>query len=250
MNNEKATETDVIVDKAIKGIVEKRQGIETTLIIRTDEALKVHEETAVDLAGILDTPARWLEKRQTKHDSLSAHIIVDREKMSIQLITEERDYFKNKVKGSLEFHPIFLKFGINSDKYISSFEMADLIKMNRYYFESKSDAMQLVSTLKNFKAKVDSDIEKANDNKGNVKAILQQTVTSNMPDSFKMKLPIFKGQKAITIEVEVYIRADDFACTLISPEANEETETLRDIAINEQIDNIKKLTPEIVIIEK
>ena len=241
---------DTAVNKVIENISDELNGSVRTIVIREDRALVIHEEKAIEISGTLDSPVRWLEKRLTDIEPLSAHVLVDRDSMSVQLITEERNNFSNSITGTLEVHPVFKKFGINAGSYITPAAMADKIKMNRSFFESKSEAMALVSILKNFKAKIDADIEKSDDNKGNRKVLVQQMVSSNIPDSFKMVLPIFKGQKPKTIEVEVYIEADEFTCTLISPEANEEMEHLRDTAIDEVISKISQLNPGIVIIEQ
>lgn len=245
---EDKSKKEIAVETAISAAVSGKS--EVLLVIREDSALIIHKEIATSIVGILDSPSRWLSKRNEKHDPLSTHVLVDREKMTIELVTEERDHFRNSIIGRLEYHPAFIKFGINAGSYITTHEMADKIKMNRSFFESKSEAMALVSTLKGFKAKVDTEIEKKNDNRGNIKALVQQTVSSNLPESFKMVLPIFKGQGKKTIEVEVYIEADEFKCTLISPEANEEMEILRDSAINKVLEDISIIDSSIVIIEK
>lgn len=244
------TKKDTAVNKVIENISDELNGSVRTIVIREDDALVVHEEKAINVSGTLDSPVRWLDKRLTDIEPLSAHVLVDRDAMSVQLITEERNHFSNSITGRLEFHPAFKKFGINAGEYITPAAMADKIKMNRSFFESKSEAMALVSILKNFKAKIDAEIEKSDDNKGNRKVLVQQTVSSNLPASFKMVLPIFKGEKPKTIEVEVYIEADEFTCTLISPEANEEMEHLRDTAINLVIEQIFAVNQDIVIIEK
>lgn len=212
--------------------------------------LSLHEETPVKLKGILDSPARWVEARQSLLAGLACYVVLNREKMTIDLVTEERSHFKNIITGVLEFHPVFLKFGINSGSYITPAQMADKIKMNRAFFESKTDAMNLVALLKDFKATIQGQVEKMNDNRGNVREVRQQAVTSNLPGSFNMKLPIFKGEKAKVFEVEVYIEAEDLTCTLISPEANEEMELLRDTAIEAVTARILKVNPAIVIIEQ
>lgn len=246
MKNIKSKET--AIRQNVENIVDDKSI--HTLVIREDAAIIVHEKSLVDISGILDTPARWLEKRMPLHLPLEANVIVDREEMTIALTTEERDHFATHIKGSLEYHPIFIKFGINDGSYITPAQMADKIKMNRSFFENKTVAMSLVSQLKNFKAKVDMDIEKSNDNRGNRTELLQQTVTSNMPESFKMSLPIFKGEAKKTFEVEVYIEATTLECTLISPEANEEMEYLRDNAIEAVLARIKTVDDNIVILEK
>lgn len=213
--------------------------------------LQLRDETPVELVGVLDTPARWLEARGTELvNGLKAYVMVDREALQITLVTEERNYFKNKITGTLTYHPAFVKFGINQEQYISALKMADKIKMNRAFFENKQVAMNLVTQLRDFKAEVERQIEKRDDKRGNYADVKIQTVNSNLPPSFKMVLPIFKGETPQQIEVEVYIEPENLTCTLVSPEANEEMERLRDEAINDVLDRIKAAIPTIVILEK
>jgi hypothetical protein len=220
------------------------------IVYREDKATIIHEETPVSLIGILDNPARWLEARQSLHLPLQAYVMVDREALSISLVTEERSDFKNSIIGELKLHPAFIFFGINKEEYITTQKMADKIKMNRLFFETKSDAMQLVTLLKDFKARVNKEVEKKNTNNGDYKVLFAQEVLHNLPPSFKMKIPIFKGQNPILMEVELYIEPEELKCCLISPEANEEKEHLRDTAIDAVLDRMKDALPGIVILEK
>jgi hypothetical protein len=246
-----------IINKIVLGADQKE------LVLREGKAVEIKEPLKVAINGVLDSPLKWLKKRICANNFMiisqfaqesevlmtHSHIIVDRDAMSIKLVIGENDHYQTTVTGKLEFHPAFLKFGINNGVYITSFEMADLIKMNRTFFENKDVAMALVSTLKNFKARVDKQIEASDDNRGNKMALLNQVVDSNLPAGFKMVLPIFKGQAKETIEVEVYIRASDLTCTLISPQANEIQEQLRDEEMSKVIKAIEELV-DIVIIEK
>lgn len=101
------------------------------------------------------------------------------------------------------------KFAINTGDYIGAFEMADMIKAYRSYFTSQADAMKLVNELRNFKAKIDKEIEASDDKRGNTKFLRSQIVESNLPKSFKLEIPIFKGQPKKTIEVEVEVNPDN-----------------------------------------
>lgn len=237
------------------------------LIIREGKAQEIKEPLKVTINGVLDSPLQWIKNRLLKIEGVATepcllselktqipiehcYIIVDREEMSIQLIIGENDHYQTSITGRLEFHPAYKRFGINSGEYLTPFEMADLIKMNRTFFENKDAAMNLVVTLKNFKAKIDKQIEASDDNRGNKRALIDQAVESNLPSSFKMVLPIFKGQNKEVLEVEVYIRASDLTCCLISAEANDITETLRNEAIEKVLADIKENVEGIVIIEK
>ncbi len=135
------------------------------LIIREGAALPLKEPKIIDINGILKNPLEWLKKRNSEIDGLQAHIIVNREKMSIVLVTEESNHYSKKVGGSLQLHPDFLKFGINSGEYVTAFDMAHFFKMNRSCFENQSEAMNLVATLQNFKAKVNKELENSDNNR-------------------------------------------------------------------------------------
>lgn len=218
-------------------------------IIRKGEAMPVKEPTPVNIKAQIDAPARWLEKRVTEIDQKKAHVGVDREKFFIILVTEETSAYSNTIKGQLELSEEMKRFGINNGEYISAFEMADLIKKNRSYFESTTVSMKLLSELRNFKAKVDKEIEASDDKRGNRRILAAQVVESNLPDSFKIEIPVFKGQPRRTIAVEVEVNPDNLSCTLVSPEANDIVQTERDSIMNEVLSRIETAAPEIVIIE-
>ena len=77
-------------------------------------------------------------------------------------------------------------------------------------------------------------------------------VNSNLPASFKVCIPIYKGAKAEEIEIEVIatVNGRDVALELISPDAASIVEEVRDRLINEQLKFIAELAPEIPIIEE
>ena len=152
------------------------------LIIRDGAALPLKEPKIIDINGILKNPLEWLKKRKTEIEGLQAHIIVNREKMSIVLVTEESNHYSKKVGGSLQLHPDFLKFGINSGEYVTAFDMAHFFKMNRSCFENQSEAMNLGATLQNFKAKVNKELENSDNNRGDRILLIEQTVKSNLPE--------------------------------------------------------------------
>lgn len=188
-----------------------------------------------------------------RHDCVNqktCHVLVDREAMAITLQCHEQDYYGTQVLGTLEFSEGFRRFGINGGEYRTHFELAELIKMNRSYFENKTTAMKLVTELQNFKAKVDKEVEQSDNNRGDRRMLISQAVKHNLPEAFTLILPIFKGIEPQTIEVEVYVNPSDLTCTLVSPEANDIVVSRRDSIIDSVIERIKAATPDIVIIEQ
>ncbi len=219
------------------------------VIIRKGEALPLKEPTPVRISGQIDSPARWLKKRVDTLNQKDANVTVDRENFCIQLTIDENNAYKDIITGKLELSEEMNKLGINSGEYIGSFDMAELIKKNRSYFESTTAAMQLVSELRNFKAKVDKEIEASDDKRGNTRFLRNQIVESNLPQSFKVEIPIFKGQPKKTIEVEVEINPDNLSCTLVSPEANDTVIKERDDIMDKTLAQIEETAPDVVIVE-
>lgn len=220
------------------------------LIIREGKALPLHEPVKVVLSGNIDSPANFLAARKDVTEVLEAHAIINREQMSITLQVAEKDHYGSKVSGKLVPHPAYEKFGVNSGRYETPSKLADLFKMNRSFFENQQQAMNLVTDLKNFTAKVNKEIEKHKDDRGNQRDLKAQVVTSNLPEKFNLKLPLFKGFDAEIIEVEVYINPDDLTCALFSPAANDRVNEVIDSIFDNQKAEMEKSLPGILFIEQ
>ena len=222
------------------------------LEVRQGQALEIKPPLCIEIFGVLDSPVQWLEKRLNKTFAQDgAHVIVDRDKKAISLVFNETNNYEHSiVNGRLTIHPVFEKFGINSGKYRTPLEMSELFKMNRSYFENTQTAMELVSLLKMFKAKVNKEVEQNIDlNRGDKKLIYNQVVDSNLPPTFNVEIPIFKGGPKYRLELETYFNPDDLTCTLVSPQANDIIEQITDEAIDSVLDRIKEITSELPIIE-
>ena len=115
--------------------------------------------------------------------------------------------------------------------------------------ESKAEAMGLISSLMNFKATVNREIEKKDDNRGNKKDLIEQVVQTSLPSGFSIHIPLFKGREVRKINLEILIDGDDFACTLFSPNIIEMIEEGFDKMIELEIQLIKESYPELVVIE-
>ena len=220
------------------------------LEIREGKALELQNPVANAYTGVIGSPKEFIKNRLGQFNHLNSIVIVNRDNLSIKLRIDEKNVFGDSVTGKLELSEKFKKFGINNGKYITAHELADLFKMNRTSFENKDVAMKLVADLQNFRAKVNAEIEKKNDNRANITELTKQTVNSNLPQNFKIKLEIFKGQDSSLVEVEIYIRPDDLCCTLVSAEANDIIETTRNQIIDAELEEIRTLAPAILIIEQ
>lgn len=220
------------------------------LIIREGAALPLREPQIVAISGVIDTPLLWLKKRVETIDQLHAHVVVSRDEMGVKLVVDESDFYKTTIVGKLELSKIFVDFGINSGRYKTPLELSEFIKMNRAYFDNREVAMNLVSVLRNFRAKIDKQVETEVDlNKGDRNLTRRMAVDSNVPKSFVLKIPVFKGSKPVELEIETYFNPDDLTCSLVSPQANEIMIDTRDMLIQNVIDGIADIAPRIAILE-
>lgn len=226
------------------------------LIVRAGEAEPVVPfRKPVEVKGNLNTPLKyllnppmWFTNGEDSPLEYSC-VKVNRDLGNIGLFVDEGSPWESRYFGSLNQHQLFLKFKINTGESFTAFELADLIKMNRSFFESNDKAMNLVSELRNFKAKVDKDLENFDDQRGNKRFLVSQAVDSNIPEAFKLNLPIFKGYDKVLFSVEIVINANDFSCTLISPEVMDYTNTHKNDLIDEQIKVISEIMPSLKIFE-
>ena len=225
------------------------------VIIREGAAPKVLDPKApvkMNVNGTINAPYEYLTKRIDCIKQKDCHIIVNREKITIELVVNESDeYTRGTIAGTLQFHPKFEEFGINAGKVWSPFDFAMFCKMNRAFFADKNANMSLVSACKNFTAKVNNQIERAIQENGNRTDNFAQVVNSNLPESFTLSIPIFKGGKKEDLVVETFAKIDgrNVAFVLLSPGAEETLEDLRDKEIDEQLNAIKAIAPDIAIFE-
>ena len=236
--------------RAIEKLTEMNIEDGKDIVIRFGDALPLQEPKYVSIHGTIDAPARWVEKRKDDIVSADAHVLVDRDRMTITLNIDENSAYMDQIVGTLTLSTEMQEFGINTGEYMSCFDMADRIKQLRTYFETQQEAMKLVTELRSFKAKIDKEMELSDDKRGNQKIMRAQKVESNLPKSFKVKMPIFKGTEERTFEVEVEINPNDLSCSLVSPEAHDFVVQQRDDQMNAVLDRIGDAAPNIVIIEQ
>lgn len=240
------------VAKALIEVANANNG-KVEVIFRQGNAIKQldpKDPLKVSISGVLDSPLKWLQKRITLIDQKASNIVVDREAFKMTLTVSETDHYQTVIVGQLTVDPVFKKFGINENVERDNFKLADFFKMHRSYFEDSSVANSLVYDLKNFVAKIDAAVESSNNNKGSKSSLRRQTVESNLPDKFRLNLPVIKGYPKKAFEVEVYVDADTFGCTLISPDAAEIFQNITDVAFEDVLNEIRSIAPDLVIIEK
>ena len=230
------------------------------LIIRevdtvVEDKLPVLEPDKVEISGNITAIFAFLEKRWNADDAqvnhCRTHILVDRDNLMMTLVVNETDKREKKtVVGTIQLSRQYTAFGINK-KLWESTDLGNFFRINRSYFEKKETNMSLVSLLKRFTAKVNTEVEREEKDNGSVTDVYRKVVDSNLPEAFAVKIPIFKGTQpeVFSIEIIAHVEGKHAVLELISPEAEAIVEEVRDKLIDEQIEKIKELAPEIPIIE-
>ena len=225
------------------------------LIIREGQAPilpNIREPERIKISGTLSAPFEWLRQRIGKIDGKTANIVVDREKMTIHLTVDETNYFKTEITGCLKLHPKFIQFGINSEKTWEPNALGQFFKMNRSFFPDKAKNADIVAQLKNFNARVSANIDKQKTDNGSFADNYSAIVESNLPGTFSVAIPVFKGLDKEIMDVEIYTSIDgrNVKLLLMSPGANELVEEYRDRCIDDVLEKIVDVTTDIVIIEQ
>jgi hypothetical protein len=231
MNNEKL---------AVKAM---EQGV-STLVVLEGKAPEQHNNNPVIISGNIDAPSRFIEGRKVDFENNNArHCKVSKTDGYIELVINEQSIVdKYTVIGRIEVAKKFKGLAINESKPYTPEELANKLKLLRSMFVSNLEHATICSTLRNLKAKINADIEKADDRKGNVERNFKQTVESNMPDAIKLKLPLLEGEEPVEIEVNVILEANGnngINCYLESIDAAEMIENQFALRVEQEVDKIK-----------
>lgn len=215
----------------------------STLVVLEGKAPEQHNDQPVNIIGNISAPSAFIQGRSEDFIKSRKHCMVSKTDGIITLVLNEQSVTdKYTIVGKIEVAKKFNALGINKDSITySPEELANKLKLLRSMFVSNMEHASICTTLRNLKAKVNAQIESANDRKGNVTENFKQTVVSNMPDSIKMKLALLEGEEPIEIEVNVILEAygSEIKCSLESIDAAELIETQFAQRVNQEIEKIK-----------
>lgn len=217
------------------------------IIMASRKIYDVKADKDVSISGAIDSPKRWLKSREETFNKLESHALVDYDNRSINLVINETnsngEYYQ--INGQIQLSEKFTDLGINSScQSYSPVELANKLKLLRSIFPQKGDHAIIVNTLRNLKAKINKAMEQTDDRRGNTSNSFEQTVESNMPESFKICIPLIKGANPIEIELSVILEAKsgEIRCFLESVEAAEKIDEISEKLISEEVEAIEELT--------
>lgn len=215
----------------------------STVVLLEGKAPEQHNDTPVTISGNIDAPSRFIDGEKERFKESKKHALVSKTDGKIKLIINEQSVVdKYEITGQIEVSKKFKELGINKEQGYTPVSLANKFKLLRSIFVSNLEHSQICATLRNLKAKINKDIEKADDRKGNVTDNFRQTVESNMPDAIKLQIPLLEGENPVEIEVNIVLEAsgtNDIVCYLESVDVAEMIEELFTQRVDEEVEKIQ-----------
>lgn len=215
------------------------------LVIRTGEAEKIYAPRKVNISGNIQAPSEYFKKRQPQiTDKLHlTHIVVDIEKLTINLVINETSEFAEFVTGKLEHFKEFVDFGINRQKKYSIQDLYKMLKLKRAYFQQRADHAAILEQLRKFEAKTEIEFQSMNDFKGSTALKKIENCKTNLTYNFILNIPIYKGFEASAFPVEIEFEPHDggIICWLVSEDLAELEIKIRDAIMEKEVDYFKSV---------
>jgi len=216
--------------------VKSENGVVTILHGKAPETFEKAPQV-ISPIGAITAPAAFIAVR--KPDNQLGIVYFSRSERKIQYIENHRDFYSNKIEGRLQLNPDLAAFAINGEKWMSTGNMSNFIKLRRHLFESISQHAEIVSNLKNFEAKVNTTMSQSQDMRGNYSAAVNKTVDAGrIPLEFTLNMPLFVGfNDKVKFKVEIALEAgkSSIQVSLESPELGELIAVKRDEIMDAQL---------------
>jgi hypothetical protein len=176
---------------------------DTVTILHGDAPKPINKE-AVTIDGNINAVKEFIATRESKTlDKDTTVILFNEQKGLITLQSNPGHPHNTTINAKLEVYPELNEFGINKEKYYGLREMEKFVRMNRFWFGDKEAHMRLVSELKAFNAKVQSELSSEADQRGNKNQAFKKQVTSELAADFVLTIPLFKGSESSTFRVDI-----------------------------------------------
>ncbi len=209
----------------------------------TPEAVKSVTIKCSDIKSVYE----YLEKGvlNTLFHACDCIITVNKEEISMGLAIHQTTEHPSHIYGKIEIEPDLDQFHINTGNNWNPFKLADIIRQNKGLFHD-NEFVNLVKQLTSIEAKVQTNVDaKVQLTSANKRMLVEQIVSSNLPASFKLIVPIFKNTDPVELVVEIYYNPDNSCIILNCPELktirkNKAADILNDICleINQKFANI------------
>lgn len=186
-----------------------------TLTILEGKTLDFKHPEKIKLSGNIQSISAFLAKRYSGRvgkglqevDKEKAVVVVDADKMTVHLDIDPENHFGAEVLATLLFTPELLAFNINVEGHEFTREaMIKLLKYNKRFFENPMKQEELLNSYMKLNLTGSTQIKAESDDRGNRDFAFKKNIESqNIPHSFVLEIPIFKGQPVEKFRVDICI---------------------------------------------
>ena len=202
-----------------------------------------HNPQPVNIEGTITAVSRFIKNRKNEFYDKKAHCLVSKSDGQMKLVVNEQSVVdKYTVKGTISIGKRFKELGINTDKSYEPIELSKKFRLLRSIFPSHADHTRIVTSLAKMEATVNQKYNSSQEDNGNVKMSFDQVVDSNIPKSFRLKLPLLEGEDPVEIEINIILvsrGAMQIQCFLESVEGADMIEELRTKLVLEEVEKIE-----------
>lgn len=202
----------------MENVTLKIEGSAGEIILREGEAAPPVVPRALSLSGDIRSVRTFIDRRrdnETLQEVTTDHSIiqVNNASRTITLDTDPNSEYNSKVVGKLELSDELKVFRVNEGKVMTQKEIVEILKFNSPWFKDKDEWKSVYDAYRFFSYKAESEgSSNAKDGRGNSAASFSKAVQTNLPQTFVLKLPIFKGEDEKIFLVEICFDATDAGC--------------------------------------
>lgn len=229
-----------------------------SLVIREGQAKPINKVLGIEFSGALHAPLNFIKGKlkamdedvlqySTSGGNLDnlyvperSTLYADRDEGTLKLVLNEKNEYRDIVKGSLLESKDLADFEINSGRKFTQQALISVLKKNKIRFTDAGLHSEIVANLYNFSGTVKKTFEKSEDIKSGRKVDYVQFEADHNMKAPEIKLTgrLFKGYDAVTFNVSVNIDVTDGDVRFYfeSEELYALQEEIKDKAIDEQIE--------------
>ena len=206
-------------------------------------------DVPVNISGTITAPSLFIAKREGEFYDKTAHALVSKSEGKITLVINEQTVSeKYTISGKIDIGKRFVELGINTDKSYSPTELSKKFRLLRSLFPSRAEHASIVTLLRNFKAKISQEMDKEDDARGGVKVSYKQAVESNIPESFKMLIPLLEGADPVEIEVQVLLEVEQGSSVQCFLESIDGADLIEEAKTTLVVEEVAKIEDKVTVI--
>ena len=216
------------------------------LVIREGKALDIPPVTGYHIKGLPGTVYEFLRKRKPEQGNCFIEHKPE-ELYMVLTMNAEVQQLKSTVTSSSEFSEEFIDLGLNIKRWTPS-DLANHLRHNKNLVAPPTVFTELVALLRNYKAKIDKEVEKIEDTRANRTTKVAQVVESNLPPDIYIQVKLFRGDKHLEVfKCEVDIDPGTLEAILVWPDMKQVIDEKVTKLFNDEIASITAEFPGIVL---